>query len=254
MTKSEAVERLFNEYTDAYGRTTLYPAKDSDPENGIYDSENQGLWTGEAGILLRLNYESMIKYDSNYGKMLRSVYVGDVGLYSRHPAPFWQNDHHNVSKDEYRGFAYGAAAVGWQVVMIDIISYGESNSWFFVDDDPHGGFNKDHLGAFRLPTDRALYKIVAGQKPSIVELLFLGGSALLNSRKPAGDTSSKIMSWFAFKSAEIVGFESKILNFFKKRFDKNLKKCYNTDNYMEEVFKIYFPEDHPFQVLIKGLK
>ena len=263
--KKQAVSRLFNEYTDFYGRITLNPAKDSNPRIGVYDSENQGLWTGEAGVLLKLNgfEEELIgTYKSNFNKAMKAVQVqssdfdniNTLGLYSRHPRPFYLNEHHNVSKDEYRGFAYGFAVLGNSGKMNRIIKYAKSNSWFFVDDDPRGGINLKHLGAYRLPTDRGLYKIVAGQEPSVIELLFIGISALLNSRKPKQDTSSKLMSWFAFNAIEIVGYKSKILSFFKKRFDKNMKVCYNSDTYMEEVAKIYFQPDHPFHVLFKGLK
>lgn len=255
--KQVAIDRLFSEYTDIYGRITLHPAKNHTHIYPNYDSENQGLWTGEAGILLKLNNahaNDISKYRANFDRMMNHIAVGPPGLYSRHPAPFWHNDHHNVSKDEYRGFAYGAVATGNPKLMGPIISYGEVNSWFYVDDDPYGGINTDHMGGYRTPTDRGLYNIAAKREPSLLQVLFMGGSAWLNSRKPKGDTSSKVMSWFNFKSVEITGYKSKILSFFKKRFDKNMKMMYNGDNYMEEVFKIYFQPDHPFHVLVKGLK
>lgn len=253
MSKSNAIKRLFSEYTDIYGRTTLYNSSKSDPGNDIFDSENQGLWTGETAILLELNGLTNDKFSSNFAKMMSTVYTGTPGLFQRQPGDIDRANHHNVSKDEYRGYAYGASVYKKQALMSDIIAYGESNSWFYVDDDPNGGFNKDHLGAYRLPGDRGLYKIAAGIKPNILELLFIAGSAILNSRKEKGDTSSKLMSWFTFKAIEIVGFESKILDYSKKIFDKNMKICYNTDNYIEEAAKIYFEDDHPFQELFKGL-
>jgi hypothetical protein len=138
--------------------------------------------------------------------------------------------------------------------MSDIVGYGEDNSWFYVDDDPYGGVNLDHMGAYRLPTDRALLKIVAGQDPSLLEVLSFGVSAWLNSRKPEGDTSSKLMSWFGFKAIEYSGYKSRILTFLKKRFDKNLKKQYNRDDYVSELINIYYQDqNHPFHALSKGL-
>jgi len=256
--KTKAVRRLLSEYTDQYSRVTLNPARDSNPETGDYDSENQGLWTGEAGILLHLNgFHEIVSgpYKRNFNKMMTSIEVDRIpGLYSRHPYPFYKKDHHNVSKDEYRGFAYGAAVTQNKGLMRKIIEYGQINDWFFIDDDPYERGDFDHLGAYRLPSDRGLYKIVAGQEPSVIERLFIGISALIASRKPRGNTSSKLMGWFTFKAIEISGYESKILNYFKRKVDKNLKMCYNSDNYIEEIAKIYFQADHPFHELFKGLK
>jgi hypothetical protein len=53
--KNEAFEILLRDYTDCYGRVTLYHKSKSDPEKGRFDSENQHLWTGEAAILAEIS-------------------------------------------------------------------------------------------------------------------------------------------------------------------------------------------------------
>ena len=256
MEKSQAAKLLSSNYTDGLGRATLYDFT----EEWYKPSENHGLFTGEAMILLRANGLMEMENIWNFSNMMEMVQVYDKyeepiqGLYARQPNHWEVEGHHNVSKDEYRGFAYGAAVTNNKRLMNEIIDYGRSNSWFYVDDDPNGGVNTDHMGAFRLPTDRALYKIVAGQDPNLLEILSLGITAILNSRKPKGDTSSKIMSWFGFKAIEYAGYNSKILNFMKKRFDKKLKEQYNREDYIHELINIYFQDrNHPFHALSKGL-
>ena len=249
--KKEASIELLGSYTDDIGRTTL---KRYDDPNYVRE-ENHGLYTGEGLILLKAN--SLLRQidKDNFHLMMGSISTGHSGLYSRHPYPFYAQEHHNVSKDEYRGFAYGSAAIGSSSRMRNIVKYGQSNWWFYVDDDPHGGINLDHPGAYRLPTDRALLKITALQKPNIIEIVSFGVSAWLNSRKEPNDTSSKIMSWFGFKAIEFTGYESKILNFFKKKFDNNLRKQYNRSDYINVLIGIYFKDpNHPFHVLSEGLE
>ena len=256
MEKELAAKLLLSDYTDDLGRATL--KKYSSPN--YVREENHGLYTGQALILLRASGLLTMENTRNFNTMMDAVQVMDdymepiQGLYSRQPYPWYKGDHHNVSKDEYRGFAYGASVLNNKRIMSEIVEYGESNSWFYVDDDPYGGINLDHMGAFRLPTDRALLKITAGIDPSLLEVLSFGISAWLNSRKPVGDTSSKIMSWFGFKAIEYSGYNSRILNFMKKRFDKNLKKQYNMDDYVSEMINIYYQDrNHPFHALSEGL-
>jgi len=49
-TVQDAYAKLLNEYTDINSRTTLYHKDESNPATGLFDSENQHLWQGEANI------------------------------------------------------------------------------------------------------------------------------------------------------------------------------------------------------------
>lgn len=256
--KTIAASRLLEEYRDYYGRITLHPAKNSDPVNGHYDSENQNLWTGESSVLLALNGIPAEEHHklSDRGFAANTI---EPGLISRNPYPSWEDpDHHKVSWDEYNGLMYHCIVTGNRDIPYSVLEYGRKHNWIYLDGNlgmesrTLRGKLKIYLGGLRQPRDTFFYKIAAGIKPSIFETIWACGSHILTARKPANETSGKLMAWFKTQSLEIAGYKGFFWGLANKYFDFKLKKWYNQDNYMEKVAAIYFSADHPFQELFKG--
>ncbi len=257
--KIKAGQRLLSEFRDAFGRVTLYPDSRSNALIGHFDSENLNLWTGEASVLLKLNGLVIPEHKelADTGFAMDTV---EPGLISRQPFPYWlDNNHHIVSWDEFNGLMYHAIVYGDQDTPREVIDYGRRHFYSYVDGFEGVPLKKRvalFLSGLRQPRDFFFYKIAAGIKPNLFEALWAATSHILSSRKPADITSGKMMGWFKMKALDIAGYEGKIWGFAKKRFDKNLKKMYNGDDYIEKMARIYFKEtepEHPFHALFKGL-
>lgn len=287
-TKESAVNRLFTDYHDHYGRTTLYKADLTQTMMGHFDNENPNLFDGIAGLLIALNKLPVSKYFVHGARGLAAVLVHDdegyevKGLYGRHPQQY--TTYNTVSHDEYNGITYKCAVIQEfrKSVMNDIVEYGKDHNWCFVDTSPKAkplnsifkspfsffqaltaliSGNRDgnqalyQLSHIRQPDEIAFYKIVSTKyKPSLFELLFLAVGLILTSRKPKGNTSGKIMAWGKLRSMELVHFSHPITDYAKKIFFKNLTNMYG-EEYLSELFKIYYKDqNHPFHVLVRGLR
>jgi len=257
----KAIIKLDTEYTDFYGRTTLSPAKGSDPQNGRYDSENNGLWTGEAAILLKLHNSINGRFWSRQQMAWCSVQVTDEndepipGLYSRHPHPHWLDpNHHIVSWDEYNGLMYSMIAICNEQIPREVISYGRRHLYSYVDGFKGVGWKKRwelYWRGLRQPRDFFFFKIAAGKKPNLLETINAAVAHVLTSRKPHWETSGKMMAWFKKKAIEIKGYKGWIWRMADGIFDKNLKKMYG-DKYVEVMARIYYRDkNHPFHALLK---
>lgn len=267
MDKKGAAQVLLSTYTDYYGRTTLYKDIRSDAQNGLFDSENQHLWTGEGLILLcLLDLVEDVNLE-NFRNSLRNTKTGH-GLYARHPKPYIDSEHHNVSWDEYAGIMMSLAVAKNKRTAQSIIDYGEANRWVFLDSDddllwvPEKYTKRKwtkwlylRLSAWRQPKERMFYKVVAGEKPSAFQVFHMALALLHTAKRPPGDTSGKLLAWFKIKALKILGYESKILDYAIKKFDKRMKNMYGNESYIENLVEIYFKDkDHPFHTLVKGMK
>jgi len=257
--KRQALHRLVNNYIDYYGRITLFPANQSDPLNDDHDSENQGLWTGEGAILLKLNGLLTSTRSAAFGRAFQKVTL-EPGLISRHPDPFWRGPHHIVSHDEYNGLMFECITARDQDTPKEVLDYGSRHFWSYVDGFENASMLeriKLFFRGWRQPRDKFLYKIAAGQQPTLFETINASIAHILTSRKVKGNTSGKIMAWFRQKAVQMTdftGYKRKIWDYAVNKFDKNCEMCYNSYYYPEKLMAIYFPANHPFQALIKGLR
>ena len=257
--KKLAAEKLRTEYTDIYGRQGLYPASEADPENFIFDSENQNLHSGQAIMFLHMNKLMTWSDIENFHRGLNTCLIMP-GLYSRFPKVYDDPTRHGISHDEMTGISIGCIAVNDQSIPEQMIKYGENHGWIFIDENPGAKLFsplsnfKKYIGRVRQPKDRALYRLAAGQKISLFEKLNMLIGSYLSSKRPSNHTSGRIMWYHKFQAIKILGNDSKILNFARKLFHKNNIKAYGHEDYMEDVYKIYFREGHPFHDLVKGLR
>jgi hypothetical protein len=289
MSKQAAYEKLIKEYTNKNGHTTLKRAILSDPTSGNYDSENPNLFTGEAGILVKLNGLDPAPYIRNAAKSIMSVMVLDEegreikGLFSRQPGSY--NSKNVVSHDEYSGYCFTACAVPQfrNSIISDIVEYGKKYGYCYDDTNPQVNpvaqlkyniklwfqlfcvaFLKHDREKYplvntlthrRQPDEVAFYKMISDKhKPSLFGVFYFALSLILSVRKPKGSTSGKIINWNKLKALEIIGYKSFMVKVASKYFYKRLNKDYG-ENYVSELYKIYFRDPmHPFHELVKGLK
>lgn len=154
MAKSDVLKKIWEEYTDVWGRITLRPAKDSDPTAGRYDSENNHLWTGEINLMLHIKgwlEEEVATVQARNFKKSVDITEHHPGLYARQPEPYIHTEHYSsVSLDEYNGIIYSAAAfpeIG-QKYMTDMCVYGDANGWAFDEHRPNNNPWKIPFKAF----------------------------------------------------------------------------------------------------------
>lgn len=262
--KIKAAKKLREEYTDVYGRQTLYPAVNSDPENHRFDSENQNLFSGQAIMLLNLNNLMNWTDIENFHRGLNTCKIMP-GLYSRYPLSYNEPTRHGISHDEMTGISIGCMAIGETEIPQQMIDYGKRHNWTFIDENPSANLFssfanfKKYIGRVRQPKDRALYKIAAGHEVSLFGALNILVGSYLSSKKPIGKkrdehTSGRIMWYYKFQAMKLVQCDSKIIDFARKQFQKNNTEIYGSEDYMDEVIAVYFKEGHPFRTLIKGLR
>lgn len=114
MDKNQAIEQIFSEYTDALGRVTLYPAKQSNNLHGPkWDSDNCFLWTGRFNnIFTWLNYINEAEMSVMQQQYMRATVVRSIVecspnkvLYRHVPSlEYMHSDiYDRVSLDEYIG-------------------------------------------------------------------------------------------------------------------------------------------------------
>jgi len=288
--KQQALQRLYANYTDYYGMVTLYNSSLSHSEQGLYDSENQHLWSGEAAILIQLNdLGRPLKLEQGYeGALVATRATIDskpvFGLYSRHPDPFrFSKDFHAVSLDEYNGILYYTSTRKGEMDYIahDILAYGEKNAFAYIDEAPNTNPLKEakeqgvwttikqiydylknkreskvveHLSRIRLPRDVAFYRIMAGESPKFLEMTHLVIASILSSFTSPEDTGGKLLTYFRYRAMNNKGYNNIILNLSEKIFTRQLRKQYG-EYYLSELIKIYFKDEHhPFHTLAEGIK
>jgi hypothetical protein len=166
-------EKISKHYTDAYGFFTAKHVSESDPDNAIWDTENNHLWTGQLNICLR--YLGMFgKSDclvanmqySRFKNTLRSTLI-EHGLHTRHaPKDIWMNSNQwdEISLDEHQGMFMSALALHYNIPIHEIYNYGRKTGFAYIEKRP---FSK----AFPRLTDlRGWYKLFKG----IVHLISYG--------------------------------------------------------------------------------
>ncbi len=145
---------LISKYTDIIGRASVYPSDRQKEANGIFDSNNALLYTGERAILMHLAG----LYDFHYqtqDNLAFSKCFARSGLLSRHPHPYRYRDNMRpLSFDEVRGF-FMAAAVNPQLMPMakEIIKYGELNHWNFNDQTGEEFKGAPLISMFKTPVE-----------------------------------------------------------------------------------------------------
>ena len=257
--KELAAEKLRNEYTDPYGRQTLYKAGLTDPQNRHFDSENQNLFSGQALMFLHLNKLMTWRDIDNYRRGLDACKIMP-GLYSRYPKYYTNPDRHGISHDEMTGISVGCIAINESNIPKEMVCYGEKHNWIFIDENPDAQLFsplsnfKKYISRVRQPKDRALYRLASGQKISLFAKLNVLVGSYLATRKTADHTSGRIMWFHKFKALEILGNDSKILKFARNLFNKKNTEVFDNEGWIEDCYKIYFEVGHPFHELVKGLR
>lgn len=265
MGKYEAATKMEKFYRDPTFAVTIKPAKMSDPSVGRYDSENPLLFTGEYTVLLYLNSVAVPSFvDKNIDCIWERQTWKITPLFARQPDPFRNTPQFNpLSWDEHNGILYTLAftELNWgssYSLAKKLVEYGDNYNWAFIEEKPFTNpFSdlKKYGSRIRQPRDRAFFRIVAGDKPKWYELLHLAIASVITAYTDYEETSGKKMAWFRFKTIEHMKFKSKLLKLAKFLFDRRLKKLYNKECYMEEVYRIYYKDpNHPFHELIRGLK
>jgi len=246
---------LYNVYLDYYGRVTLYPKSFSDAKNQIYDNENPNLFSGQAAILLTLCNLYDIDFKQKFNKIAKFCEVMP-GLHQRQPV--MEPDRHTISHDEHNGLCMLSVCNGDIKTINEIIEYGEKHGWVFADEKPGAKLSDNllwYIWRVRQPRDRAFYRLCAGKKAGLIGVISLAVSSILSALKPIEETSGKNMSWFRFKTLQLLNHPSFILKHTEKLFNWILRRKYKKYYFMEECIKIYFKDpNHPFHGLIKGLK
>jgi len=133
--------RLLKEYTDSMGRVTYLQSKVSNWEQGVYDSLNQHLWTGEALLLWELCCDVTPGWKAYWAKAVDNILSKTqliAGVISRHPYPYNLTENFDqISLDEYFGAMMYCKVVGNTYFPKDAILYGEKVSWCIIDQVPY---------------------------------------------------------------------------------------------------------------------
>lgn len=110
-------------YTNKYGFFTYHPAKKSNPDIGIWDSDNPHLSTGQINLLLRFQgfYNDTFKKTQSetiqYENLQKTIQATEVsyGLHARHaPVDLYLDSakYDAISLDEHDGICFSSVALG----------------------------------------------------------------------------------------------------------------------------------------------
>jgi len=234
-----------NDWMDSQGFITLNPASWSNPDEKIYDSENQILWTAiyyqfidELGYLNASDIQHIIS-------LIESVKV-DEGIFHRHPG----FDERIFSRDEQSAICildniinkYGKHKLAtWAQ---GLCNHGVKTGWNY-DNRPGKKWTIEGLRQYQ---DVAYFKLMAGNIPHPFEILWAGIALIFTFRKPPEATSSKLLWWYKIKS---LAKRYPIFKPIKLLTHRQYKSQYGS-NPIKAMFDIYFRQkEHPFHYLIK---
>lgn len=134
--------KILEHYTDKYGFVTAKHKSESDPDNELWDTENNHLWTGQMNLLLR--YKSLLggyfeeKMKKNFFKTLDSTEIY-LGLHTRHaPISAWfhSDQWDAISLDEHDGMAMSCASYKIYYPIQQIAQYGIDHGWAYIEKPP----------------------------------------------------------------------------------------------------------------------
>jgi hypothetical protein len=134
--------KILEHYTDKYGFMTAKHKSESDPDNGVWDTENNHLWTGQINILLRYNnliggyFEDRMRRNFLTSLDHTEIYMG---LHTRHaPINVWMQspEWDAISLDEHDGMAMSCAALKTMWPIQQIYQYGEKHGWSYIEKPP----------------------------------------------------------------------------------------------------------------------
>ncbi len=244
-----AIRKYFNEYTDEYGRACLYKRDKAKRDN--FDNENPHLFTGEAMLLLRMHGRLDCTYEKQQWATTTISQV-QPGLFGRQRVG--QNFGNTVSRDEYNGLCYQAAAcesAQYFRLVNDIIAYGEQNKNTYDDGKPNSGFNFRY---WRQPKDTCFYKIISDtHKPSTFEKVYLALANILSAILNKKSVSGRLMAFYRMSAIRLVNHDSVIINSSYSFFNWYSKRKYGED-YLAKWHTTYFKDlNHPFHILVKHL-
>ena len=168
----EGKTRIKEVFTDKLGIITLKPANLSDPENGVFDCENNGKLTCEYYIFLK-----MLNRDTEEDRAFVKEYLNMIcvhrngtripGLINRYPYATFELD--VVSHDEFNAYCALAKVYGFHKYAIEVVSYGLMNGWCYNNKKP----NTQDLRYYRQGRDIAFYMLCAGFKPDFINLIWM---------------------------------------------------------------------------------
>lgn len=272
------------EYSDCFGRTTLYPAKLDECLAQNYDSNNAILWSGEMAMLLKENLGSVPEEFKTKMLQVMPLHFSQPGLLSRHPHPYRYNeDMKPISFDEYHGLAFLSTVIPeFKETMDQVVEYGQKNHWQFWDMPGHEKgkplwslltfsnlklffteyLQEDHLrrATLKYPSwyplfathhlhQRAFYKMTSkSYKANFFEEVVFATAGVLAAN--GNDNFSSMAMWmFRYKALNHLNYDSKVIKWSEKYFKEKLTDRFGP-NYPQYVFqKFYKDQEHPFHLL-----
>lgn len=238
----KTIEEIKNDikirWTDEQGFITLNPASWSDPLNGLYDSENQCLWTA---IYYQFLYELRVitEEDKIHIRNLINKLRVKPGVFNRHP------DYRDriFSRDEQTALCILGSIASVDIAK-EICQHGISTGWNFDNRSD----SKWSIEGMRQYQDIMFFKLMAGYKPHPFEIVWSGVALIFTFIKPPEETSSKLLWWYKIRT---LTWEYSIFEPVKVFTYKKYRKQYG-DKPIKKMFEIYFRhKDHPFHDLIK---
>lgn len=256
-------------YVDAEGVIKLTPK----PER---DHDNPHLFNGYACMFLDLaGYNGVMA-------LTPKSFVEDAelfpGLYRR-----FDTSVDIVSHDEYNGVMAIGTFFKYRKFAQDVVHYGECYNWQFNSlkpfkavylsdlvkqpvrtyrmikavkdngiDEAEKEFEELTLLRYRRSLrDVMVYKVCAGQKPSLIELIYFCVATLVTARKAPesyANGSSQLQALLRFWILKRNGYKSALLDYTMKEFFR-LQNA--GENYLAERVEMFFKDkDHPFHDLI----
>lgn len=167
-----------------------------------------------------------------------------------------------VSHDEYNGLAAFSVYYNVQIAK-DIVDYGKKYGWCYNNVFPNkkanaitaffkDGEDRAILTYKRQPRDIFIYKVAAGLKPSVFELLYFCLSILTKALKDPLDYakgSSQCIGLLQLAICARAGYKSRILALTFKFFCNKMMDRFG-DKFAHELFAMHFySKEHPWAQL-----
>lgn len=254
-------------WTGPQGFLRLEPNID-DP--GI-DNENPSLFTGEYIFLVKelglMKGEVKEDIESWAQELHNSIKIRNIhgevvnGLYNRRPGEFGRH----FSRDEQIGLTLiDSATNGKMKICLGLREYGTQNQWRFDNRTFEGRIGRNHDGSpssveenlvisLRQPEFIEYIRMCSGRRANGLGQWSMISSLLVTASRERGKTSGKIMAVLRLEA--IKDKMSRDLKRARILFYNRLRNQYQSDNFLYEMFKIYFKNPHhPVTTLAQKLR
>jgi len=248
----EVIDQAMAHWLDETGFLRLNPVGQGpalDNENPVlftsefvYMAKEKGSWTPERRETLK-----------NWIKASIDTLEIEPGLYNRRPGDFGRH----FSRDEHIGLLILDHVFDGELGYCkDLYNYGSLNNWIYQNLN-YGGrrvFARDGSGrevtkteldleGFRQPGFVEMLRLCNGKEASYWGQNAISFALAVTMKRPHRDTSGKILAYFRLNMMKGKGRE---LDRASKKFHSHMKKQYKSENYISELFKIYFKNpEHP---------